>query len=163
MGKVESSFAKGTALQQCIRVRGNRTRVLIAGVRRHQRHHILERRRGFGKETVDHLTELLRIGWIERSRYRHWPDLLRLPAASGSSLDQKETGKQRQRDDTDRQSFHMRAPSQIPGMTCWQNRHLPASRWMARTVKPARSTTTRRHFGHQVLSAGWPGTLPMYT
>src|ERR1019366_6240232 len=153
------------ALQQSIGVRGHWTRIHVARVRRHQRHHILQRRRGrFRKEVVEHLPEFLRIGWIERSRNRWLPDLGCLSATAQSAFQHKGTRKRGQRDDTEKQNLHMRGyPSQMPGMACWQNLHLPPSRCIALTVKPARSTTTRRHFVHQVLSAGWPGTLPMYT
>src|ERR1035438_5900816 len=35
----------------------------------------------------------------------------------------------------------------MPGMTCWQNLHLPPSRCSPLTVRLARSVATRWHFG----------------
>ena len=57
------------ALQQGVGVRGHRSRIHVAGVRRHQGHHVFERRRrGLGQETVDHLPEFLGVGTDRTTR-----------------------------------------------------------------------------------------------
>ena len=69
--------------QQRVRVSGHRTRIHIARVRRHQRHHIVDGwRRSFRQVAVDHTREFLGVGRIERTRHRRWPDFGRLSAAA---------------------------------------------------------------------------------
>ncbi len=141
------------ALEQRIGVGRHAARVDVSGVRSDQGHDVLDlRHRRLRQESVHHLSQFLGIGRIERAGHRRRPHLGRLRLAGGLERKQEHCHEE--------QSMLSCIHPHTPAMGCWQYRHFPLLSWTALTRKPSRSTTTRRHLGQYVFSAGWPGTLP---
>ena len=109
-------------LQKRVGVRRHAARIDVPGVRRDQRHDVLDLRRlGLGQEAVQHLAELARIGRIERPGVRRRPRPLRLRLAR-----RLEAGEQQQ--DQESPLVHESHPH-TPGMGCWQYRQRPLTRF----------------------------------
>ena len=88
------------AFEQGIGVGGHLAGVLVAGVRRDQRHHAGERRRrGLGQETVHHFRKFGGVGRIERSGDGGGPHLGGLGGTDAPGPEQNKPRHQRECDD----------------------------------------------------------------